>query len=201
MRPELPCLRNWAFIRIRPSGNEEKDASMDIQETASAIVQFVKENETWAAPIAFLLAFAESLAFLSLVVPSTVILVGIGGLVGASGINLWPVVIAAGLGGSLGYSLSYWIGLYFKDDIEKYWPFRSHPEMVTRGREFFDKYGVLGVFLGHFFGPVRAVIPVVAGMYGMRQLPFQVANILSAFIWAGGVIAPSFFGLKWLSGS
>ena len=36
--------------------------------------------------------------------------------------------------------------------------------------------GAWGVFVGHFFGPVRAVIPVVAGMFAMRQLPFQVAT-------------------------
>ncbi len=40
---------------------------------------------------------------------------------------------------------------------------------------------------------MRAVIPVVAGMFAMRQLPFQVANIASAIIWAAGVIAPSFY--------
>jgi len=59
---------------------------------------------------------------------------------------------------------------------------------------------VFGVFLGHFFGPIRAVIPVIAGMAAMRQIPFQIANISSAFLWAGGVIVPSFFGLKWLTG-
>lgn len=174
---------------------------MDIQEIANAIVNFVRNNEAWAAPIVFLLAFGESLAFLSLVLPSTIILVGIGGLIGASGIPLWPIVIAGGLGGSLGYALSYWIGLYFKDDIHTWWPFRSHPELIPRGKAFFDKYGALGVFLGHFFGPVRAIIPVVAGMYAMRQIPFQIANVLSAFIWSAGVIAPSFFGLRWLYGS
>lgn len=174
---------------------------MSIQEYADLIVNFVKANEAWAAPIAFLLAFGESLAFISLILPSTVILVGIGGLIGASGINLWPVVLAAGAGGTLGYAISYWIGLYFKDDIERIWPFKNFPEMIPKGRAFFDKYGAFGVFLGHFFGPVRAVIPVVAGMYAMPQLQFQIANVLSAFLWAGGVIAPSFFGLKWLAGS
>jgi membrane protein DedA with SNARE-associated domain len=33
-------------------------------------------------------------------------------------------------------------------------------------------------------GPVRAVIPVVAGMFAMPQVPFQIANVSSAFIWA-----------------
>jgi membrane protein DedA with SNARE-associated domain len=170
-----------------------------MQEYAHAIVAFVQANQAWAVPVAFVLAFGESLAFISLILPSTVILVAIGGLLGASDINVWPVVLSAGLGGALCYAVSYWIGLYFKDSINSYWPFRAYPAMMQRGREFFEKYGVFGVFLGHFFGPIRAVIPVIAGMAKMRHLPFQIANFSSSFLWAGGVIAPSFYGLKWLT--
>jgi membrane protein DedA with SNARE-associated domain len=173
---------------------------MSIQEFADAVVAFVQANQAWAAPVAFALAFGESLAFVSLILPSTVILVAVGGLLGASGIDVWPVVLAAGLGGAFGYAVSYWIGLYFNDSINAYWPFRAYPAMMQRGREFFEKYGVFGVFLGHFFGPIRAVIPVIAGMASMRQLPFQIANFTSAFLWAVGVIAPSFYGFKWLTG-
>jgi len=173
---------------------------MSLQEIADAVVAFVQANQAWAAPVAFALAFGESLAFISLILPSTVILVAIGGLLGASAIDIWPVVIAAGLGGSLGYAISYWIGLYFNDSINGYWPFRAYPEMMQRGRDFFEKYGAFAVFLGHFFGPIRAVIPVIAGMAAMRQIPFQIANVTSAFLWAGGVIAPSFFGVAWLTG-
>jgi membrane protein DedA with SNARE-associated domain len=173
---------------------------MSIESTAHAIVEFIKAHEAWAAPIAFALAFGESLAFVSLILPSTVILVAIGGLLGASGIAFVPVWLAAGLGGSLGYAISYWVGYYFKDDIQNIWPFRTRPYLLRRGREFFHRWGVFGVFLGHFFGPVRAVVPVVAGMLGMKQLPFQVANIASAFLWAAGVLAPAVFGGWWLFG-
>ena len=165
-----------------------------------AIIDFVKSHESWAAPIAFLLAFGESLAFISLLLPATVILVAIGGLLGASGIDFWKVWIAAGVGGALGYALSYWIGLYFKDTIHLMWPFKTRPELLQRGREFFDRWGTLGVFMGHFFGPVRAVIPVIAGTLAMKQLPFQLANITSAFLWAAGVLAPAVLGGRWLGG-
>jgi membrane protein DedA with SNARE-associated domain len=170
-----------------------------MQAYIDAVIAFVQANQSWAAPVAFLLAFGESLAFISLFLPSTVILVAIGGLLGASGIDMWTVVIAAWIGGVLGYAVSYWIGFYFKDQIKSVWPFRDYPEMMQRGETFFEKYGIFGVFLGHFFGPIRAVIPVIAGMASMPQLQFQIANVTSAFLWAAGVIAPSFYGLKWLT--
>lgn len=169
---------------------------MGVQEIVEAIVSFVKEHQSWAIPVAFLVAFGESICFLSLVWPGTAILVGISALIAASGVEigvLWPAIVSAGLGGAFGYALSYWIGWYFKASVPKIWPFSTHPQLIPRGEEFFEKYGAWGVFLGHFFGPVRAVIPVVAGMFRMRQLPFQIANIASAFIWAAGVIAPAFF--------
>jgi membrane protein DedA with SNARE-associated domain len=166
-----------------------------IQDYVDAIVAFVRANEEWAAPVAFLVAFAESFCFLSLLWPGTAILVGISALLAASGVSsgiLLPTILAAGIGGSLGYAVSYWIGLYFRDSVHKIWPFSSRPELIPTGQRFFEKHGAFGVFLGHFFGPVRAVIPVVAGMFAMPQLPFQIANIVSAFSWAIGVIAPAF---------
>lgn len=176
---------------------------MTLVEFADTVAAFVRDNRAWAAPITFALAFGESLAFLSLLLPATVILAAISTLLAASGfdvMSLWDVWLAAGLGGSLGYALSYWVGLYFKDDVQHVWPFSRNPEWLPKGKAFFDKWGALGVFFGHFFGPVRAVIPVVAGMYAMRQLPFQVANITSAFLWAFGVLAPGAIGVKWIFG-
>jgi membrane protein DedA with SNARE-associated domain len=164
------------------------------------IIEFVRMHQSWAATMAFLLAFGESLAFISLILPATVILLAIGGLLGASGIDFWPVWFAAGLGASIGYAVSYWIGLYFKDTIHLMWPFKTRPELLKQGREFFEKWGALGVFMGHFFGPVRAVVPVIAGTMAMKQIPFQIANVLSAFLWAAGVLAPAVFGAKWWLG-
>ncbi len=114
------------------------------------MIAFIRANEVWAIPIVFLLAFAESLAFLSLLVPSTVFLVAIGGLLGASGINFWQVWVAAGLGGTLGYAISYWVGLYFKDSIHKIWPFTRYPQMIPKGQRFSTDTAYLASFLGTF---------------------------------------------------
>jgi membrane protein DedA with SNARE-associated domain len=171
-----------------------------LQPLIDSTLAFVEQNQRWIVPITFLLAFGESLAFISLILPSTVILVAISALLGKTEINtiqIFWVWLAAGIGGALGYWASYVIGAYFKDDVGKLWPFNSRPEMLVRGRNFFDKWGTLGVFMGHFFGPVRAVIPVIAGTLAMRQLPFQLANVTSAFLWAAGVMILPLFGVRW----
>lgn len=165
-----------------------------VQAFIEGISAFMRDNQSWAAPIAFLVAFGESLCFASIVWPGWAILVGFSGALAASGVPpsvLMPMVIAAGLGGAAGYALSYWIGLYFKDSIPNIWPFKSQPDLIPHGQNFFNRWGAWSIFFGHFVGPVRAVIPVVAGMFRMRQLPFQIANTTSAFIWAAwAVLAP-----------
>ena len=176
---------------------------MSVQDFVDVVVTFVRANESWAGPVAFVVAFLESFCFLSILWPGTAILIAISALLARSGVEmsvLWPAIIWAGVGGSLGYAISYWIGLYYKDGIREFWPFSRNPAMVDRGQAFFDRWGAAGVFLGHFFGPVRAIIPVIAGIYAVPQWQFQIANILSAFIWAAGVIAPTYFGLNYLLG-
>jgi membrane protein DedA with SNARE-associated domain len=173
---------------------------MTVQGFVELIVAFVRDHQAWAAPMAFGVAFLESFCFLSIIWPGTAILVAISGLLAAGGVGidvLWPAILAAGVGGTVGYAVSYWIGLYYKDDIKTMWPFNRNPVLLERGERFFAKWGAIGVFLGHFFGPVRAIIPVVAGMYAVPQWQFQLANITSAFLWAAGVIAPGYFGLQY----
>ena len=168
-----------------------------------SVIAFVEQNQAWLIPITFLLAFGESLAFISLILPSTVILVAISALLGKTNVgtvHIFFIWLAAGLGGGLGYWASYVIGVWFKDDVGKIWPFRTRPEMLVRGRAFFDKWGALGVFLGHFFGPVRAVVPVIAGSLAMKQQPFQLANFSSAFLWAAGVLVLPLYGVRWFTG-
>jgi membrane protein DedA with SNARE-associated domain len=45
-------------------------------------------------------------------------------------------------------------------------------------------WGVAGIFLGRFSGPLRASVPLIAGIFDMPFWRFQIANVLSAFIWA-----------------
>ena len=75
------------------------------------VIAFARDNAAWAPPIVFALAFGESLAFISLLIPAWGALVALGALIGSSGIEFWPVWVAASLGAALGDWLSYWIGL------------------------------------------------------------------------------------------
>jgi len=149
-----------------------------------ALVAFVRDHAVWAAPVVFALAFMESLAFISLLVPAWGALVLIGSLIEAGGLSFWPVWIAGSIGAALGDWLSYWVGRKLEYTVQHIWPLSKHPDLIPRGEAFIRKWGALGIFIGRFSGPLRASVPLVAGIFEMPYWRFQVANFTSAFVWA-----------------
>ena len=56
----------------------------------------------------------------------------------------------------------------------------------------------MSVALCRFFSPLRATVPLLCGIFEMPSVPFQVANWLSAFVWAGVLLAPGSLLGDWL---
>ena len=132
-----------------------------------------------------MLAFGESMAFVSLILPFWGMLVAIGTVMGATGgFDFWMVMAAAAVGAAIGDWVSYWLGYHYHDQIAKMWPLSKHPDLLPKGEVFFRKWGVWAIVLGRFSGPLRASVPIVAGAVRMPQMPFQIANWASAFLWA-----------------
>lgn len=147
------------------------------------LVAFMRVHQEWAIPIVFLVAFAECVAILSWLVPATVFFTTFGVVAGASGLNLVPLAFAASVGAGSGFLVSYWAGIFLGPRVNHYWPFRNNPRLLRRGHEFFEKWGVASILIGHFFGPLRAVIAIVAGIVKMPPLQFHIANWLASFAW------------------
>lgn len=68
------------------------------------------------------------------------------------------------------------------------WPLSRHPELIPRREAFVKNWGIPGIFIGRFFGPLRAVVPLIAGIFEMPYWRFQVANFVSAFVWAAALL-------------
>ena len=73
------------------------------------------------------------------------------------------------------------------------------PDLLPRGHAFVAKYGIAAIFIGRFFGPLRAAVPLVAGILRMSWWPFQIANVTSALVWAAALLAPGAFGYDFVS--
>jgi membrane protein DedA with SNARE-associated domain len=169
---------------------------------AQQVVEFVRAHEAWAMPIVAALAFGESLAFISLVLPAWAILVALGTLIGESGINFLPIWVAGAGGAALGDWLSYLLGIKLGPTVAHAWPLSRNPGLLSRGERFVAKWGSLAIFFGRFSGPLRATVPLVAGIFLMPYWRFQTANFVSAFVWVAmlltlGDVVAAIFNLIW----
>lgn len=161
-----------------------------MSDIAGPLFQWLNANPELAGLATFTISAAESVAVIGTIVPGSITMTAIGTLAGAGVIPLWGTIFWAILGAIVGDGISYWLGHYFKDRIRSMWPFKDNPGVLQSGENFVHKYGVMSVFIGRFVGPVRALVPVVAGMLGMKPIQFTVANVTSAIGWAPAYMLP-----------
>lgn len=145
--------------------------------------------------LVFLIAFAESLALIGLFTPGTVLIVLAGGLSAHGIYDFGDLMFFSAIGAVLGDGLSYELGKKYKNRL---WRNPRWQQYLTRGQQFIERHGTKSVFLGRFVGPLRPIVPVVAGAVGMRRIPFFAANVLSAVGWAFCFLALGYiFGAAW----
>jgi membrane protein DedA with SNARE-associated domain len=148
---------------------------MSLEQYPKDLAEFVHTHKAWAAPIVFMLVFGESLAFISLFVPAWSALIAIGALMEANGIDFVPFGLLPLRGAAIGDWLSYRIGATFKTAIAGVWPLSRRPDLIPRGQAFVKRRSVPGVFVSRFFGPRRAAVPLVAGIFVMPFGLFRLA--------------------------
>jgi undecaprenyl-diphosphatase len=159
-------------------------------ETVHQLINWVSLHPYWAGIAVFLVAMGESLAIVGLLIPGVVLMFSFGALISLDAMGFWPTFGWAVAGAVAGDGLSFFLGRHFRDRITGIWPFSRHPRTLQLGVDFFQRHGGKSVAIGRFFGPVRAIIPLVAGMLGMPPAYFITANIASALIWAPAYLLP-----------
>ena len=157
------------------------------------LTQWFGEHQQWIMLAIALLAFFESLALVGIIIPGVALLFATAVAAGSASINIWGVLIAGFLGAILGDGLSFLLGRYSHEKITQLPPFNKHPEWITKGEVFFQKYGIASIIIGRFIGPIRPVMPLVAGMLEMPAIRFYSINILSALAWSPFYLLPGYF--------
>lgn len=170
-----------------------------ITDIKDAILAFERENEGLTLFIVFALGFAESIALVSLFVPSTLLFLVIGAAHNAAGGSFLPIWLAGSAGAFAGDIISYAIGAYYKDGIRDVWPFRANPHWMVKAKEFDVRWGAMSIVGSKFLGMLRPFAPVMAGSISMPWFRFLAASAFSSLLWAGLFLSPG-YGFSWLSG-
>ncbi|MFQ3788235.1 bifunctional DedA family/phosphatase PAP2 family protein [Halomonas sp. A29] len=144
------------------------------------------------------IALLESLALVGLLLPGVVLITAVASLAGHQDMAVTSLLMAAFIGAVLGDGISFALGYTQRERVTRLWPLSRHPEWLARGARFFQRYGSLSVFFGRFVGPVRPVIPLIAGMLHMSPRAFLWANLASAALWAPAYVLPGYLlGQTW----
>lgn len=122
-------------------------------------------------------------------------MIAAGVLVANGTLRVGPVLIGGITGAILGDGVSYWLGKRYGRAAFNIWPLSRSNTLLARAETLFQTYGVFSVFIGRFFGPLRAVVPLFAGIVRMPGHKFWFANIASALIWAPALLLPGMMAI------
>ncbi len=155
-----------------------------------SLASMVQSHPGWVIALAFIFAFLESLAIVGIFVPGIVLLFMVGTVVGMDPGLFVACWLAASAGALAGDVISYWLGYRFSDRVPGLWPLSRRPDMLAAGQVLFARHGGKGVFIGRFIGPIRPVVPLLAGTMGMRTLGFLAWAVPACILWAPLYLLP-----------
>lgn len=156
----------------------------------SELLNWLALHRELAGVLVALIAFTESLLIVGLIMPGAALLFGVGTLIGTGTLGLLPTWLWASVGAVLGDWLSFWIGRRYGPALRGSWPLRDHPRLLEQAVAFFRRHGRKSVFFGRFVGPVRPILPAVAGMLHMRPRHFLTISGCASLLWAPVYLLP-----------
>lgn len=162
------------------------DTALNYAESGSSILT------AYLYPIVFVAALSESTPILGTLTPGTLFLLFFGYTASVNSINLALVILVATIGAIVGDIVGYLMGRYASG-----WMIRHKKILkevhIEHGRTFFSKHGGKSILIGRFVGPIRPIVPIIAGSIGMSMRKFLFWNILGAFMWSTLYIVLGFF--------
>ena len=146
---------------------------------------------SWTYLLVAAFAFAETGAFVGLLVPGETVMILGGAVAGQGAIDFYLLVAIAWLMAFVGDSTSFFVGRRLgRGFLRRHGPrFGMKAERLDQIDDFFDRHGGKTIFLGRFVGFVRAFAPFVAGSSGMRYRAFAPYSILGTGLWVSSAIA------------
>jgi len=144
----------------------------------------------WTYLLVGVFAFAETGAFVGLVVPGETVMILGGAVAGQGEIDVFILIGIAWFAAWAGDSASFLLGRRLgRGFVLRHGPrFGLGRERFEGVEDYFSRHGGKTIFLGRFVGIVRALAPFIAGSSGMRYGAFVPYSILGTGIWSSANI-------------
>jgi membrane protein DedA with SNARE-associated domain/membrane-associated phospholipid phosphatase len=152
----------------------------------------------WTYLLVGFFAFAETGAFIGLVVPGeTTMLLG-GAVAGQGAIDVYLLIAVAWFAAWLGDTFSFFLGRRLgREFVLKHGErFGISHERFEKVEDYFDRHGGKTIFIGRWISLVRAFAPFIAGSSGMQYRGFVPYSVLGTGLWASLHILVGYFFSK-----
>jgi undecaprenyl-diphosphatase len=143
--------------------------------------------------IALFVALLETTIGVGLLIPGSTIILFMGALAAKGYFDLGDLIWFAAIGAIIGDNINYYIGKKYGTKVFKKGFWFIKPAHFKKGEEFFKRHGSKSIFIGRFIPSIKEIIPLIAGTFGMKRLPFMIWNILGAIGWALVWVLPGYF--------
>jgi undecaprenyl-diphosphatase len=164
------------------------------------LLDLVARLGSWSYFIIFAAAALECAAFVGLLIPGESLVLASGFFAHQGILELFPVMLAAGLGAITGDNIGYVVGAR----LGREWLRRKGSRFGIRKRgldrveQFFQRQGPKAVFFGRFVGFARALVPFVAGASDMPYRKFVLYDAAGAVLWTIGFVTLGYLvGASW----
>ncbi len=154
-----------------------------IEQIMKITASYIHQHHNIGVLIAAFVSCLESLAIVGSIIPGSITMTIIGSLIGSGVLSAKITIVAIFIGGMIGDYISFWCGDYYKENIKNFNIIKRYHKFFLWGEEFVKKQGVKGIVIGRFFGPMRSMIPMVAGILAMPRSKFILAAIPSVMLW------------------
>lgn len=122
----------------------------------------------------------EGLFIIGLIIPGSVLMFAAGMLAAQGVLHPLATLLSAGIGALIGDVISFAIGRRGRDLLPR-WDARW--QILPRAERFFVRYGGMSIVLGRLIGPLRPVVPTVAGAAGYPPLRFVLIATVASALW------------------
>lgn len=160
------------------------------------LLNFVNAYGLWAYLILFLIIFCETGLVVTPILPGDSLLFVAGSIAAQANtpLNILLLLVLLVSASILGNQLNYLIGRYLGSRIftgKGSWFLNK--KYLEDTHRFYEKHGGKTIIFARFIPIIRTFAPFVAGIGYMGSYQFSFYNIVSAFLWIGGLLGFGYF--------
>lgn len=144
---------------------------------------FITQSTLYSLIAVLLVAFLESLALVGLILPGTVLMAGLGALIGSGELNFWHAWLVGIIGCLMGDWISFWLGWRFKKPLHRWSFMKKNKSLLDKTEHALHQHSMFTILVGRFVGPTRPLVPMVAGMLDLPVAKFIGPNLIGCLLW------------------